>query len=164
MAVQVAMTNPDVFEDWHLFLPVCTAFNHRRANFEWVDQPSYLEVAWACVCLRGLEGQHQFGPGVVRFIGAVCIVEGLVYFPWTGGEGIHLCEGATGEWARGLVDPELCKLGGEVRTRWEAGELQELEPSDISEDDSLQVQLAKIVAAQAYIRAQKPRDPGDYEV
>ena len=163
LAVQVAVTNQDVFNDWDLFLHVCTAFNHRRANFEWVDQPSTMEAAWACTCLRSLEGGHQFGPGILRFIGAVCLVDGLVYFPWTGGSGLHLCEGDTGRWARGLVDPDLCAVGSKVRELWESGKLQELDPSDVDETDQLQAQLGKIVAAQAYIRSQLPRDPGEYE-
>ena len=43
------------------------------------------------------------------------------------------------------------------------GKLQELDPSDVDETDQLQAQLGKIVAAQAYIRSQLPRDPGEYE-
>lgn len=164
MAIQVGITNPDVFSDWDLFLHVCSAYNHRRASFEWIDQPSYIEAAWTCVCLRNLNGEHQFGPGVIRFLGAVCILDGLVFFPWTGGEGISLCEGVTGEWASGIVDPELCKLSGQIRDLWEAKQLQTLEPGeDIQDDDPLHAQLEKIVAAQAYFRSQRPRFPDQYE-
>lgn len=162
MATQVGLTNPDVFEDWHLFLPVCSAFNHRRSSFEWLDLPSYMEAAWACIVLRGLNNQTQFGPGVFRFIGSLCIVEGLVYFPWVGGDGLSLCRGDMGEWAKGLVDEDLCKISTELESHWNAQELQELTPSEINEQNPLEVQLAKLVAAQAYIRAQQPRDPSEY--
>lgn len=162
MACQVAVTNPDVFEDWALFHHVGVAFNHRRCHFEWLDKMSVLEAAWACVALRGLEGNHQFGPGVVRYLGALCIEEGCVYFPWVGGEGLHLCHGALGEWAKGLVDPELCAFGDKIKEAWQKGQLQDLEPSDIDESDGFQVQLSVIVRGQAYIRSQKPRNPEEY--
>ena len=162
LATQVGLTNPDVFEDWHLFLPVCSAFNHRRSNFEWLDLPSYLETAWTCIVLRGLNNQSQFGPGVLRFIGSLCIVDGLVFFPWVGGDGLSLCRGDTGTWAKGLVDEDLCKLSTELESRWNSQELQELVPSDINERSPIQVQLAKLVAGQAYIRAQNPREPSEY--
>lgn len=147
-AVQVAVTNPDVFDCWTLFLPVTIAFNHRQVNFDWVDQPSYLECAWACVCLRKLQPTGSFGPEVHRFLVAICLEAGLAFFPWTGDEGIIPGEFA----AKGVAN--VVELGQRVRDIWKKGELQDLRPSQINETDPLQEQLAKIVAAQEYIRAQ----------
>lgn len=147
-ATQVAVTNPDVFDCWTLFLPVTIAFNHRQVNFDWVDQPSYLECAWACVCLRKLQPTGSFGPEVHRFLVAICLEAGLAFFPWTGDEGIVPGEFA----AKGVAN--VVELGQRVRDIWKKEELQDLRPSQIDETDPLQEQLAKIVAAQEYIRAQ----------
>jgi hypothetical protein len=161
MACQVAKTNADVFADWHLFHHVATAFNHRRAHFEWLEPLSIPELAWACKVLRLLNVSQDFGPGVLRYIGTTCVVEGLIFFPWTGGKGLHLCEEPHVSWTRGLVDADLCSIGSEVRKRWANHELQDLEYEDAVDDsDPLHVQIQKIVAAQDYIRAQRSADPG----
>lgn len=160
MAVQVALTNQDVFTDWDLFNHVCTAFNHRRCNFGWLDRPDMMELAWGCICLRGLNGEHQFGPGVERFIIACMLEQGLTYFPWTGGEGIHLCRDPYIGITKGLVNPALCKVADDLKTRWENRELQELDPSDVNDNDALATQLSTIVNCQAYIRGQKSSNPG----
>lgn len=160
LAVQVALTNPDVFEDWQLFSHVNSAFNHRRCDFEWLQECSPLELAWTCSCLRALS-RNQFGPDVLRYIGAVCAEDGTTYFPWTGGDGILFCEDPYREWFRGLVDPVNCEIASRVREHWKSGALAELAPSTVNESDPFHVQMAKVVAAQSYIRAQRQRDPGD---
>jgi len=159
LAVQVCLTNPDVFEDWTLFHHTTTAFNHRRVSFEWLDQLSVLELAWATTVIRALAPGLVFGPGIRRYLGAVCLDAGLLVFPWVGGASLSLC---TEPWSRGLVDPDCDTIAKQVQAAWEAGELQELAPSDVEHMDPLHVQMHDIVAAQAYIRAQKPRDPGSY--
>ena len=160
MAVQVATTNADVFEEWALFNHVCTAFNHRRCNFNWLDKPALHEVAWACVCLSRLNGGHQLGPGVIRYIIALMLTEGLTYFPWSGGDGIHLCKDPYQGMTKGLVEPELCRVGDEVEARWKRGELQDLEPDDVNPKSPLEVQLQIVVNCQAYVRAQGPTSLG----
>lgn len=157
MAVQVGLTNPDVFDEWTLFNACCIAFNHRRSNFEWLDKPSYLELAWGCEVLRGLNQTATFGPQILRFIGAIMLDDGLAFFPWIGGDGIVLCEEPEGVWAKGVVDDDLCALGKQVRSVWESGPLKELAPGRVDDNNTLHVQLAQIVAAQEYIRSQKPR-------
>lgn len=157
MAVQVGLTNPDVFDNWKLFYACTIAFNHRRVNFSWLDKPSVLELAWSCEVLRGLNQQQNFGPSVLRFIGAAMLDDGFAFFPWIGGNGLTLCDDENGEWAKGITDDRLCELGKRVRVLWEAGKLQDLEPSDVDDEDEFQVQLAKVVRAQAYIRSQHPR-------
>lgn len=163
MATQVGVTNPDVYEDWHLFAAVSTAFNHRRANFQWLHMPQLSELAWTCICLRFMNGEAQFGNGVIRFIGSVMITDGLVYFPWVGGEGLHLCHPPVGEWARGLVDDTLCTVGDEVKKLWKANQLQSLTlDNKHDETDPFHVQLYKVVAVQQYLREQRPRHPSAY--
>lgn len=162
MACQVGVTNPDVFDDWTLFHNVTTAFNHHHVNFDWLEPHAPSELAWSCVCLRGMNGTTQFGMGVLRYIGATIITEGMVYFPWSGGDGLHLCHKPHGEWARGLVDHELCAIGDELKKRWDNGDLQELGLSEVDDTDPFQVQLYKLVACQQYIRDQRPRRPEDY--
>jgi len=157
MAVQVGLTNPDVFDTWTLFYATTVAFNHRRVNFEWLDKPSIPELAWSCFVLGGLNPAGSWGPDVLRFIGAEMLEEGLAFFPWIGGDGIVLCDDDHGEWAKGLTSPDLCALGKKVRGIWQDGELQDLEPSDVDDSDPLQAQLIKIVRAQKYIRMQEPR-------
>ncbi len=149
MAVQVALTNPDVFEDWHLFVHCNSAFNHRRASFEWLDAPSYLELAWTCTVLNALNRGNSYQPGVLRFVTAICAHDGLVFFPWIGGDGFDLCEQ---EWSKGWIDPELCKIVSEVKNHWRTGALEKLQPSDVSDTNPVHVQVAKIVNAYEYIR------------
>lgn len=155
MAVQVALTNPDVFETWPLFLSCVVAFNHRRVNFEWLDKPSILELAWGCTVLNKLAPGGSYGPEVLRCIGAAMIEDGLVFFPWTGGDGYALGEGP-GEWAKGLIDEEtVSELVKAVRASWRSGELTDLEPSEVSPTNAFHVQLRELVAAQSYIKEQQ---------
>lgn len=160
MATQVALTNPDVFDDWTLFTNVNNAFNHRRTSFDWMHETDPLELAWTCSVLRALQPNQQFGPGVVRYLGVVCLMDGTVFFPWLGGDGLAFCASPYREMFQGLVDPEMCAVAKRVQEHWRAGDLAELAPGDINESDPFHVQMAKVVAAQSYIRAQRPRDPG----
>lgn len=157
MATQVAVTNIDVFSDWTLFYAVCIAFNERRVNFEWLDKMSYMELALGCHWLRQLRPNTDFGPGVIRFICATMLEDGLVFFPWTGGEGIALGH-PEADCVRGLCD--VTKLASDMRKVWEAGLAKHLEPaemSDVEEDDAHHVQMAKIINACAYIRASEEK-------
>lgn len=150
LAIQVALTNADVFENWPLFVACCSAFNHRRANFEWLDKPSYLEAAWACYVLRALAPTRVFGSSVRRFLTALMVDEGLVYFPWAG-DGITL--GPANEYCKGLCD--CGELAHEVHTIWDRGLFKDLNHDEhqINETDALHVQLARLMAGESYIRA-----------
>lgn len=159
MATQVALTNADVFEDWKLFHHVAVAFNHRRANFEWLDAISYLEAAWACTALRALNQRNVFAAGIDRYLTAICFEMGVLYFPWTGGEGLVV---ADLPWSRGLIEPWAGAMGRELQEIWGRGVLTELAPSSVDDNIPLHVQMAKLVNAQAYIRSQKPRAPEAY--
>lgn len=154
MAVQVALTNVDVFDDWQLFLSCCIAFNHRQVNFEWLDKPSYLECAWACSALRTLRPNVEFGPSVIRFLLAIMLEDGLVFFPWTGGDGIALDDGESGKYVRGLTDCQ--ELAADMRKVWAAGVVKGMDPAehaDVDESDAHHVQLAKLMNGAAYISA-----------
>jgi hypothetical protein len=154
MALQVAVTNVDVFSEWQLFYAVCAPFNDRRANFEWLDKPSYLECALTCHWLRALRPNTDFGPGVIRFLLAVMLEDGLVFFPWTGGDGIALDDGENGKYVRGLTDCQ--ELAKDMRKVWEAGVVKGADPAelpDVDERDPHHVQLAKLMNGAAYIRA-----------
>jgi hypothetical protein len=159
MATQVAVTNIDVFEDWTLFYAVCVAFNERRVNFEWLDKPSYMECALACHWLRALRPNTSFGPGVIRFICAVMMEDGLVYFPWTGGDGIAL-GGPEAECVRGMCD---CKeLAADMRRIWSTTPAKTMGPAEhieVDEKDPHNVQLAKLMNGESYIRANCEKDP-----
>jgi hypothetical protein len=154
MAIQVALTNPDVFDEWPLFVACNSAFNHRRANFQWLDQPTFLEAAWTCHVLRALRPNAEFSPGVVRFLCALMVEEGLVFFPWTG-TGITLDDSESGQYVRGLT--EVSSLAKEAKKVWDSGVLDEAatEADGVDEEDPLHVQIARLVAAQAYIKAQE---------
>lgn len=153
LATQVACTNADVFTDWHLFNHCCVAFNHRRVNFEWLDVPSCMETAWACEVLRTLRPNVEFGMGVLRYITSLMLDDGFVFFPWVGGEGLSLCSGPGAEISKGLVDCH--DLARDVSKVWKAGTIQHAESADdVDETDPHHVQLAKLINAQAYIRAQ----------
>jgi hypothetical protein len=149
MACQIAVTNPDVFEDWHLFHHVGVAFNHRRANFNWLDELTLYELAWTCVCLRALQPQTAFDKEVLKYIAANCTTQGLLFFPWIGGEGLNLLD--PGLDISGMFDAALAPTVERVKLMWSAGNL----PEKTSEDDPFQVQLARIVEAETYIRAQE---------
>lgn len=158
MATQVALTNVDVFDDWQLFLSCCIAFNHRQVNFEWLDKPSYLECAWACMALRALRPNKEFGPSVIRFILAVMLEDGLVFFPWVGGDGIALDDGESGKYVRGLTDCQA--LAADMRKVWAAGVVNGMDPAehaDVDESDAHHVQIAKLMNGAAYISANEGR-------
>lgn len=160
MAVQVALTNPDVFQDWHLFHHVCTAFNHRRANFEWLDEPKVAELAWTCVALRTLVPQGAFDNEVLKYLAANCLSQGVLFFPWIGGEGLEALDPQYD--APSTNDPAAIDLIPRLRTVWKSGELSKMEPSEINEADPFHVQLLRLVEAETYIRAQE--DPNQDEV
>lgn len=148
-ACQVAITNPDCFDDWHLFHHVATVFNGRRASFEFLDAISYIEAAWACHVLKTLNPVHEFGLGVQRYIAALCLHDGVIFFPWIGGKGLNLC---TFYPVKGLLEKSLCKIADDIQEKYASGVLSTLESSDVDDKDPLHVQLAKIVNAEEYIR------------
>lgn len=154
LAIQVLLTNPDVFEDWHLFHHVATTLNNRRASFEFFDALTYLELAWACTVARELDKNHLFGPGVIRYIGAVCLNDGLIYFPWTGGEGFDLTKT---DFLRGMLDPALTPVAADLRSHWVSGAMQDLKPSSVDDTNVFHVQMAKLVSGQEFIRSHKDR-------
>lgn len=137
MAAQVGCTNPDIFEDWSLFLACSSVFNGRAASFSWIDQPSFIEVAWTCTCLKKLNTKDNFRAGTLRFIRAVMEHDGLVFFPWTGGDGLLL--------------KNHIVLAEQAAKHWP--DVKGLKPSETIDDaDALHVQLARLVNAQQYIR------------
>ena len=150
MATQVACTNQDAFLDWPLFTHVCTAFNGRRCNFGYLDKPSATEAAWTCVCLRAL-APYQFGPGVMKYLTAICVDEGILYFPWTVNKGLDGFEPAQAPWAHGLMDPNV-EVVATVKRAIEHGAL-EAAIGEIDESDKVQAQMAKLTAIQKYIDA-----------
>jgi len=160
LATQVGVCNSDVFSDWSLFTAVSSAFNHRRSNFQWLDKPTYIEAAWTCFALRQLQPGVEFHSGVTRFLVALMIEDGLCFFPWTGGPGLGLGVNDEGISA-GLTD--VGDLASKIRTLWETGELHDVTPGDHDESDPLHVQLAKIAAAQEYIKAQHAAQPSSYK-
>lgn len=155
MAVQVACTNADAFTNWHLFHHCCTAFAHRRASFQFLDAVSVLEAAWACIVLRQL-GRTDFGPEVLRYLAVLCLEDGLLFFPWVGGEGLLI---PSCKMLKGLVDEAHTEIAEKTKRAWVAGTLQELAPSAVDDSDPFSAQCSKIVNAQAYIRSQRPRIP-----
>lgn len=158
MAVQVALTNPDVFEDWALFNSVSVAFNHTRVNFDWIDPLTTLELGWTCVCLHRLDrNRHTLHPDVQKFVGTVMLADGLLFFPWSNPE-ISL---PGNQLFRGLVTDDE-SLVNEVKKLIAGGMLEKASPSEVDEHDPLEAQAGKLVAIQAYINGQKPDDPGAY--
>jgi hypothetical protein len=63
--------------------------------------------------------------------------------------------------SKGLTD--VSDLASKVKALWESGELHGIEPGDHDESDPLHVQLAKIVSAEAYIKAQHSSKPNEYQ-
>lgn len=160
LATQVGVCNSDVFSDWSLFTAVSSAFNHRRSNFQWLDKPTYIEAAWTCFALRQLQPGVEFHSGVTKFLVALMIEDGLCFFPWTGGPGLGLGVNDEGISA-GLTD--VGDLALKIRKLWETGDLHDVTLSDHDESDPLHVQLAKIAAAQEYIKAQHASQPSEYK-
>ena len=143
MAVQVALTNPDVFDTWHLFNAVVIAFNGRRVNFEWLDKPSLKELAWGVSQLQKLAPSHAFSEEVRRYIGCIMMEEGLVYFPW--------CDLDLGkeEWCKGLCD--VGDLGTKVKAMWDGvKDVDKIE--DVDATKPLHVQLDLLVRCVEYIK------------
>jgi hypothetical protein len=158
MAVQVVLTNPDVFEDWTLFHNVAVAFNHRRSNFEWVDPLSYIELAWACVCIHRLDqNRHTMHPDLQKYVGNVAMTDGLVIFPWSN-PAIELPDNTLFE---GLVTDDEVVLR-EIKKLLAGGMLENAKMSEVDESDPVEAQAAKLLAAQTYINDQKSDDPGSY--
>lgn len=158
MAVQVALTNPDVFEDWTLFHNVAITFNHRRANFEWVDPLSPLEMAWACACLHRLDqNRHTLHPDLQKYVGMTAMLDGLLIFPWSN----PAIELPNNPLFQGLVTDDETTVA-EVKKLLAGGLLENTKISEVDESHPVEAQAAKLVACQAYIDAQKSDDPGEY--
>lgn len=92
LAVQAILTNDDVFDTWHFFHACVVALNDRRVNFEWLDYLEPGEMAYGCVMIRSLRPDGAFHQGVLAYVKAYCQHEGLVYFPWVGGDGLKIGE------------------------------------------------------------------------
>lgn len=146
LATQVCATNPDVFDDWTLFHHVATVFNGRRANFGYLDELHTEELAFTCYCLTKLNPGHGFGLAVQRYIAAICLVDGLLYFPWSDPP----IDVTTFSPLQGIVDKELTKTVSELKPHVE--KLASLEHSDVDNHDVFQVQLQKLVAVASYIK------------
>ena len=158
MAIQVVLTNPDVFDNWCLFYPVVTAFNHMRANFDWAEPVSFLQLAWACHCIHRLDqNRNALHPDVQKFVGVCIIEDGLVYFPWSNPP----IEIPGNPLFQGLATDDTVILA-EMKKLIAGGMLEHAKLSEIDERDPIQAQAAKLVAAQAFINAQKSDDPGAY--
>jgi len=145
MAIQVGLTNPDVFEEWVLFHHCAVAYGNRRVNFTWLDRISYLEAAWACEVLKELNPQHSFGPGVLKYLEVICNHDGVIFFPWIGGEGLMV----------GVED----NLARRLKEEWQKGTLADLAPSEVDDEDMFQVQLAKLVNGCEFIRLHRKQKP-----
>lgn len=155
LATQVACTNPDSFTDWPLFVHLNSAFNGRRANFEHMDVPESYEAAWTCTVLRALQPSMSFGPGVLRFLTALCLDNGLAYFPWTVDSPLFATDGlvtAEQPWSEGLVAPfpRLKDLKAVIA----AGGL-DVKPEDVDLTDPFLAQLNKLLAIASYVADQQ---------
>jgi len=150
-ACQVAVTNPDVFSDWDLFQVVNSPFNNRRSNFHWLDDPDIAEIAWTCECLQAL-GLGTFTDSAARYIGSCCLLDGLLYFPWTN---YVLCEDPA---FRGMVPDHLAPVYQPVVEAWKSGKLQSMNASDIDDahhEDPVLMQFSKILGILAYFKEQE---------
>jgi hypothetical protein len=163
LATQVALTNEDVFDDWALLFPVCSAFNGREANFEWLDYPEIPELAYACDCLVKL-APHAFTDSARKAIGAACLEDGLLVFPWIGAEPMDLTNET---WARGLLDQDGNRaLAAETIAAWNTLKDSDLKPDVEGAADlagpvgqPLGQQLNRLAQAKVYI-AQRRAMPG----
>jgi hypothetical protein len=158
MAVQVVLTNSDLFEDWTLFHHVAVVFNHRRADFHWVEPLSSLEMAWACVCIHRLDqNRHTLHPDLQKYVGMVAMTDGLLIFPWSN----PVVELPGNKLFEGLVTDDEITIR-EVKKLLAGGMLEKAKMSDVDESDEVEAQAAKLLATQTYINAQKSDDPGEY--
>lgn len=81
LAIQVVRTNPDVWEEWTLFMAVAAAFSHRTPRFDFLEPVTTAEAAWACTCMKSL-AQGTFSDSTRRFLLALAYEDGLYVFPW----------------------------------------------------------------------------------
>ena len=141
-AVQVVLTNPDLQDNWGLLCAVNSAFNHRQAHFEWMDQPSPFEMAWTFRCVKALVPGFQLGAEGLAFVVALCKESGMVYFPW--------CSPA----AEVHVGGDLVPVSA-VKALWEQG-LATVTAGTLKpeyDEDPVMAQAVKLVLAQDFIRA-----------
>jgi hypothetical protein len=143
MACQVALTNPDVFDTWPLFVTVTAAFNDRLPSFRHLDVPEVAEVAKTCKCLRAM-APHDFSETLHRFVGVLCAESGLLYLPWMP---LRLWEV---EGLAGLYDGNA-ELGKRVAHAWDSGALQVVEDSQTEDTDPLAVQCRMLIAIRNYL-------------
>jgi hypothetical protein len=144
MACQVACTNPDVGEDWHLFHAVVAPFNNRRADFEWLEMPHVPELARTCQVLQALAPGLDLSPEVTQYIAMCCWDAGLVYFPWSRPAIVLPRRGSL----KGLIDPDLIQLADAVAEALAAGKPADDEPDPAN---LLATQLSKINIANRYV-------------
>lgn len=147
MAIQVILTNPDVWEDWTLFLPVCAALNHRGANFTEFEPPTAAEVAWACTCMKSLNNTDDFHDSTRKFILLTAIDDGLLVFPWAG------LNVATDKSVLGLSsqDSQAVELASTVQKVFDA--IPGTPPDDLKHDElnPREAMLSRLFAIRSYV-------------
>jgi hypothetical protein len=147
MALQVAYTNPDVFEDWFLFAPCCTAFAHREPNFEHFDPPLIEEVAWGLTVLKAIQPNQKPTNDLLKYIGVSAAEDGLTVFPWADDLNISTNPLFQGLYAQ---DDETQALAEQALVAFRHGE----PPEDFEHDefDHTQAQVAKLFAIAAAVK------------
>ena len=147
MALQVVLTNPDVWEDWHLFLPVCTALCHRGSNFTDFEPATTAEIAWACTCMKALDNAHDFHDSTRKFIALTAIDDGLLVFPWAG---LNLALDPT---CRGLCaqDSQAIDLAHLVQSAFDA--VPGFPPDTVTHDhlNPVETMLSRLFALRSYV-------------
>lgn len=147
LALQVIYTNPDAFDTWELFNNIGLVLNGYLPSFEWLDHLTYWEAAFTCHCMNSLNSSATFGPGVLAYLKAICHHDGVLYFPWIGGDGLE--SDKNGEYTNEIQA---------LRNNWKSGALQNIKPSSLSEANKIpdtgiiEVQVLKLTTGQEYIK------------
>lgn len=149
MAIQVVLTNPDVWEDWPLFVAVASALCHRGADFTALEPPTTAELAWACTCMKALNTTHDFHDSTRKFIALSAVHDGLLIFPWAG---LNLAEDPC---VRGLCsqDAQAVELAHQVQSTFDAVAGSPADDVTHDETSAREASLARLFTIRSFVEA-----------
>jgi hypothetical protein len=145
LAIQVARTNPDCTEDWTVFVPVVTAFNNRKPDFENLEPPTTAELAYGCVKLAKIAKAWPVTGSARRYIEVSAIDDGLLVFPWAD---INMAEDAA---LRGMCAQDADSKDLARRVLDAFNKISGAPDVNHDADDAFEVMLTRLLDIRSYI-------------
>jgi len=153
-ALRTLFTTESFWEEYHVFLWCCQAFNGRPVDFRLIPELDPAEIMYGVMTVEQIRGQKKFelpngakvegavyGPEILATIAASFRLAGMVYVP-------PPVEGAT-SLLLDTCDPWVRPLSEKVKLAWEALDHGEAPRAD---ESALGVQVAQLLLIREYTK------------